>query len=60
LDRSSRHRILEQIGRHLHGELVPPLAMEESVVEGVVCGVGFVLRVRAAGVSAQRMAWRVR
>jgi hypothetical protein len=34
--------------------------MEESVVEGVVCGVGFVLRVRAAGVSARRTAWRVR
>jgi hypothetical protein len=29
LDRSSRRRILEQIGRRLHGELVPPPAMEE-------------------------------
>jgi hypothetical protein len=34
--------------------------MEESVVEGVVCGVGFVLRVRATGLSAQQTAWRVR
>jgi hypothetical protein len=40
LDRSSRRRILEQIGRHLHGELIPPPAMEESGVEGVVCGGG--------------------
>jgi hypothetical protein len=51
LDRSSRRQILEQIGRHLYGELVPPPAMEESGVEGVVCGVGFILRMRAAGVA---------